>query len=113
VCIQSGAPASLNLNDRIQGSATPGPVAPIRSSGRETDGQNGWSEPGWLPGLHNDDINLAPSRSVTSSPPIPSSTLSSRRRLGRSTRPSPTAPPSPSRAIRVKSKDLVTSSVTT
>jgi ribose transport system substrate-binding protein len=59
VCIQSGASASLNLNDRIQGirDTLAGvdrdqPVAALT-------GQNGWTEAPGCPAYNNDDINLA------------------------------------------------------
>jgi ribose transport system substrate-binding protein len=59
VCIQSGAPASLNLNDRIQGIrdtlAGVGRDKPVE----KLTGQNGWTEPDGCPVYNNDDINLA------------------------------------------------------
>jgi ribose transport system substrate-binding protein len=59
VCIQSGAPASLNLNDRIQGIRdTLAGVARDQPFERLT-GQNGWTEPDGCPVYNNDDINLA------------------------------------------------------
>ena len=59
VCIQSGAPASLNLNDRVQGIRdTLGGVDKDHSVKRLT-GQNGWTEPDGCPVYNNDDIKLA------------------------------------------------------
>jgi ribose transport system substrate-binding protein len=59
VCIQSGAPASLNLNDRIQGIrdtlAGVGKDKPVQ----RLTGQNGWTEPDGCPVYNNDDIRLA------------------------------------------------------
>ena len=59
VCIQSGAAASLNLNDRIQGIRdTLAGVTKDKSVKRLT-GQNGWTEPDGCPVYNNDDIRLA------------------------------------------------------
>ena len=59
VCIQSGAPASLNLNDRIQGIrdtlAGAAKTAPVK----QLTGQNGWTEAASCPVYNNDDIRLA------------------------------------------------------
>jgi ribose transport system substrate-binding protein len=59
VCIQSGAPASLNLNDRVQGirDALAG-VSKDKPVQRLT-GQNSWTEPAGCPVYNNDDIRLA------------------------------------------------------
>jgi ribose transport system substrate-binding protein len=59
VCIQSGAPASLNLNDRIAGIRdTLAGVTKDKGVQRLT-GQNGWTEPEGCPVYNNDDIRLA------------------------------------------------------
>lgn len=59
VCIQSGAPTSLNLEDRVQavrdvlgGGSKDNPV-------KRLTGQNGWTEPDGCPIYNNDDVNLA------------------------------------------------------
>ena len=59
VCIQSGAAASLNLNDRVQGIRdTLAGVSKDKPVQRLT-GQNGWTEPNGCPVYDNDDIRLA------------------------------------------------------
>jgi ribose transport system substrate-binding protein len=59
VCIQSGAPASLNLDDRIQGIRdTLGGSTRDKPIKRLT-GQNGWTEPDGCPVYNNDSIQLA------------------------------------------------------
>jgi ribose transport system substrate-binding protein len=59
VCIQSGAPASLNLDDRIQGIRdTLAGVAKADKVARLT-GQGGWSEPAGCPVYNNDSVPLA------------------------------------------------------
>jgi ribose transport system substrate-binding protein len=59
VCIQSGAPASLNLDDRIQGIRdTLGGSSRDKPIKRLT-GQNGWREPDGCPVYNNDSIQLA------------------------------------------------------
>lgn len=59
VCIQSGGTASLNLNDRIQGTrdtlAGVGRDKPVE----KLTGQNCWSEPDGCPVYNNDDVKLA------------------------------------------------------
>jgi ribose transport system substrate-binding protein len=59
VCIQSGAPASLNLDDRIDGIRdTLAGVA--RDHGvKRLAGQNGWTEPSGCPVYNNDSVTLA------------------------------------------------------
>jgi ribose transport system substrate-binding protein len=58
-CIQSGAPASLNLDDRIQGIRdTLGGSTRDKPIKRLT-GQNGWTEPDGCPVYNNDSIQLA------------------------------------------------------
>ncbi len=59
VCMQSGAAASINLNDRVQGArdvlgggTRDKPVARLT-------GQNGWTEPSGCPVYNNDDVRLA------------------------------------------------------
>jgi ribose transport system substrate-binding protein len=59
VCIQSGAPASLNLNDRIQGIRDTLAGVARTSPVEKLTGQNGWTEPSGCPVYNNDDINLA------------------------------------------------------
>lgn len=59
VCIQSGAPASLNLNDRIQGIRDTLAGADRDHPVEKLTGQNGWTEPDGCPVYNNDDINLA------------------------------------------------------
>lgn len=59
VCIQSGAPASLNLDDRIQGIRdTLAGVAKTGKAARLT-GQGGWTEPSGCPVFNNDSVPLA------------------------------------------------------
>jgi ribose transport system substrate-binding protein len=59
VCIQSGAPASLNLDDRIQGIRdTLAGVAKDKMVKRLT-GQAGWTEPSGCPVYNNDSVQLA------------------------------------------------------
>ncbi len=58
-CIQSGAPASLNLNDRIQGIRDTLAGADRDHPVERLTGQNGWTEPNGCPVYNNDDINLA------------------------------------------------------
>ena len=59
VCIQSGAPASLNLDDRIQGIRdTLAGVAKAAGVKRLT-GQGGWTEPSGCPVFNNDSVPLA------------------------------------------------------
>ena len=59
VCIQSGAAASLNLNERVQGIRdTLAGVAKDKTVKR-LNGQNGWSEPSGCPVYNNDDVRLA------------------------------------------------------
>jgi ribose transport system substrate-binding protein len=59
VCIQSGAPASLNLNDRIQGIRDTLAGVDRAHPVERLTGQNGWTEPNACPLYNNDDINLA------------------------------------------------------
>ena len=59
VCIQSGAPASLNLNDRVQGIRDTLAGADRAHSVKRLSGQNGWTEPDGCPVYNNDDIKLA------------------------------------------------------
>jgi ribose transport system substrate-binding protein len=59
VCIQSGAPASLNLNDRIQGIRDTFAGVDREHPVERLSGQNGWTEPTACPLYNNDDINLA------------------------------------------------------
>jgi ribose transport system substrate-binding protein len=59
VCIQSGAPASLNLNDRIQGIRDTLAGVDRAHPVEKLTGQNGWTEPSACPVYNNDDINLA------------------------------------------------------
>jgi ribose transport system substrate-binding protein len=59
VCIQSGAPASLNLNDRIQGIRDTLAGASKDKPAQRLAGQNGWTEPAGCPVYNNDDIRLA------------------------------------------------------
>ncbi|GGE11499.1 ABC transporter substrate-binding protein [Aureimonas endophytica] len=59
VCIQSGAPASENLNGRIQGIRdTLAGTTKDKPAGALKD-TNGWTEPAGCPVYNNDDINLA------------------------------------------------------
>ena len=59
VCIQSGAPTTLNLEARVQAVRDVlgggGPDDPIE----RLTGQNGWTEPEGCPIYNNDDVNLA------------------------------------------------------
>jgi ribose transport system substrate-binding protein len=59
VCIQSGAPASLNLNDRIQGIRDTLGGAPKDKPVKRLANTNGWTEPDGCPVYNNDDIRLA------------------------------------------------------
>lgn len=59
VCIQSGAPASLNLNDRIQGIRDTLAGVPKSAPVKQLTGQNGWTEAAGCPVYNNDDIRLA------------------------------------------------------
>ena len=59
VCIQSGAPASLNLNDRVQGIRDTLAGAAKDKPVKRLTGQNGWTEPDGCPVYNNDDIRLA------------------------------------------------------
>ncbi len=59
VCIQSGAPASLNLNERVQGIRDTLAGAPKSAPVKQLTGQNGWTEPAGCPVYNNDDIRLA------------------------------------------------------
>jgi ribose transport system substrate-binding protein len=59
VCIQSGAPASLNLDDRIQGIRdTLAGVTKAEKVAKLT-GQGGWTEPSGCPVYNNDSVPLA------------------------------------------------------
>ena len=59
VCMQSGAAASINLNDRIQGARDVlGGGSHDKPIARLT-GQNGWTEPAGCPVYNNDDVRLA------------------------------------------------------
>lgn len=59
VCIQTGAAASVNLNERVQGIRdTLAGVAKDAGVDRLT-GQNGWTEPDNCPVFNNDDVTLA------------------------------------------------------
>ena len=59
VCIQSGAPASLNLDDRIQGIRDALAGVDKAHSVKRLTGQNGWTEPSGCPVYNNDSITLA------------------------------------------------------
>jgi ribose transport system substrate-binding protein len=59
VCIQSGAAASLNLNDRVQGIRDTLAGVPKDQPVKRLTGQNGWTEPDGCPVYNNDDIKLA------------------------------------------------------
>lgn len=59
VCIQSGAPASLNLDARIQGIRDTLAGVPKDQPIRRLAGQGGWTEPGGCPVYNNDSITLA------------------------------------------------------
>ena len=59
VCIQSGAAASLNLNDRVQGIRDTLAGAAKDQPVKRLTGQNGWTEPDGCPVYNNDDIKLA------------------------------------------------------
>lgn len=58
-CIQSGAPASLNLNDRVQGIRDTLAGTTRDKPAPKLTGQNGWTEPPGCPVYNNDDIRLA------------------------------------------------------
>lgn len=59
VCIQSGAPASLNLDDRIQGIRDTLAGAAKGEPVKRLTGQNGWTEPDGCPVYNNDNVQLA------------------------------------------------------
>jgi ribose transport system substrate-binding protein len=59
VCIQSGAAASLNLNERVQGIRDTLAGVSKDKTAKRLDGQNGWSEPAGCPVYNNDDVRLA------------------------------------------------------
>jgi len=59
VCIQSGAPASLNLDDRIQGIRDTLAGVPKTEPVKRLTGQAGWTEPGGCPVYNNDNVQLA------------------------------------------------------
>jgi len=59
VCIQSGAPASLNLDDRIQGIRDTLAGAAKTDPVKRLSGQGGWTEPGGCPVYNNDSVQLA------------------------------------------------------
>src|SRR3954470_16740797 len=59
VCIQSGAAASLNLNDRVQGIRDTLAGASKDQPVKRLTGQNGWTEPQGCPVYNDDDIRLA------------------------------------------------------
>ena len=59
VCIQSGAPASLNLNDRVQGIRDTLAGVTKDKGVKRLAGENGWTEPDGCPVYNNDDIRLA------------------------------------------------------
>lgn len=59
VCIQSGAPASINLNDRIQGARDVLAGTTRDKPVERLTGQNGWTEPAGCPAYNNDDVRLA------------------------------------------------------
>jgi ribose transport system substrate-binding protein len=58
-CIQSGAPASLNLNGRVQGIRDTLAGTTRDKPAPKLTGQNGWTEPPGCPVYNNDDIRLA------------------------------------------------------
>jgi ribose transport system substrate-binding protein len=59
VCIQSGAPASLNLDGRIQGIRDTLAGVPKAQGVKRLTGQGGWTEPSGCPVYNNDNITLA------------------------------------------------------
>ena len=59
VCIQSGAAASLNLNERVQGIRDTLAGVSKDKTVKRLNGQNGWSEPAGCPVYNNDDVRLA------------------------------------------------------
>jgi ribose transport system substrate-binding protein len=59
VCIQSGAPASLNLDDRIQGIRDTLAGAARTDPVKRLTGQGGWTEPSGCPVYNNDSVQLA------------------------------------------------------
>ena len=59
VCIQSGAPASLNLDDRIQGIRDTLAGAAKSDPVKRLTGQAGWTEPSGCPVYNNDSVQLA------------------------------------------------------
>jgi len=59
VCIQSGAPASLNLDARIQGIRDTLAGAAKSDPVNRLTGQNGWTEPDGCPVYNNDSVQLA------------------------------------------------------
>ncbi len=59
VCIQSGAPASLNLDDRIQGIRDTLAEMPKSQPVKRLTGQAGWTEPSGCPVYNNDSVTLA------------------------------------------------------
>src|SRR5690349_4960031 len=59
VCIQSGAPASLNLDDRIQGIRDSLAGAAKADPVKRLTGQAGWTEPSGCPVYNNDSVQLA------------------------------------------------------
>ena len=59
VCIQSGAPASLNLDARIQGIRDTLAGVSKDNPVKKLSGQGGWTEPGGCPVYNNDSITLA------------------------------------------------------
>lgn len=59
VCIQSGAPASLNLDARIQGIRDTLAGVSKDKPVSKLAGQGGWTEPGGCPVYNNDSITLA------------------------------------------------------
>jgi ribose transport system substrate-binding protein len=59
VCIQSGAAASLNLNDRVQGIRDTLAGTMKDKPAQRLTGQHGWTEPNGCPVYNNDDIRLA------------------------------------------------------
>ncbi len=59
VCIQSGAPASLNLDERIQGIRDTLAGVDKAHPVKRLSGQNGWTEPSGCPVYNNDSITLA------------------------------------------------------
>jgi ribose transport system substrate-binding protein len=59
VCIQSGAPASINLDDRIQGVRDTLAGAPRNQPVKRLTGQAGWTEPNGCPVYNNDNVQLA------------------------------------------------------